>query len=80
MNEMQQVLEGGVGAMTFYILFQSVNIIKDMISKKPKNGLCSEHGVMCAHLESIRETVGETKHNVDQLIRDVAEVRGRIEA
>jgi hypothetical protein len=82
MSDFQQVLDGGIGAMTFYLLFTGVNIVKSLVTGKGKADklICLEHGAMCVHLETIRSDVGEIKGNVNQLVRDVAELQGRIEA
>ena len=81
MTEIQQVLDGGVGAMVFYGIYKGVELIGKLITGKSKNGkvpFCGEHGVLCAHLEEIKVNVNETKEAVVQLIKDVAKLQGQI--
>lgn len=81
MDEFQQIMSGGAGAAGFYLLYQGVNIVKGMIDKKPKNGAgaCDQHGIVCAHLEAIKTDVNEIKGTVNQIVRDVSKLQGRLE-
>lgn len=81
MTEIQQVLDGGVGAMVFYGIYKGVEVVGKIVSGKSKNGkvpFCAAHGVVCTHLEEIKSNVSETKENVVQLIKDVAKLQGQI--
>lgn len=81
MNEFQQIMNGGAGAAGFYLLYQGVNIVKGFIDKKTKNGkpVCEQHGALIVHLESIKEKVDDTKEDVGILIREVSEIKGRLD-
>jgi len=81
MSEFQQIAEGGVGAVVFYLLYTLINMIKSLVAggNKPEKTTCMEHGAMCTHLESIRSDVAEIKGNIDQLLRDVGRLEGRLD-
>jgi len=82
MNEFGQILEGGVGALVFYLVYILVNIIKDAVAGKDRLGknICVEHSAMCVHLETLVDDVAEIKGSVMQLVRDIATIQGRIDA
>jgi hypothetical protein len=82
MSEFGQILEGGVGAMVFYLIYMLVNIIRDAVAGKNKRGknICEEHAAMCVHLETIMGDVSEIKGNVMRLVRDISVIQGRLDA
>jgi hypothetical protein len=82
MNEFGQILEGGVGALVFYLVYVLVNIIRDAVAGKAKMGknICGEHAAVCVHLETLVGDVSQIKGNVMQLVRDIAIIQGRLDA